>query len=253
MPGRYEKKYSGISDYYDSYVKTDYDLDFWLRRCRGEKEVLEITCGTGRLTIPIAKSGVKITGLDISKELLAILRRKCRSEGVKATAVRADMVKFSLGKKFPLIFIPFQSLQELTSPEDHLACFRCVQKHLAAGGRFIISAHNPQPSAANEGKILVSEFANPKTGNLVKFWVWRRPEPKKHVGVALQLYEEYGANGKKVAQTLFKNTYYLFSKGEIEELAGKAGFSVSRAWGNYDFSPLLPSSPYMIYEFARKS
>lgn len=105
----YKKKYSKVADFYDSYVTADYDIDFWIKECKKEKEVLELTAGSGRVTIPLAKSGVKVTAVDISKELIRVLRNKCKKEKLIVDIHEAGMRKFSLKRKFPLIIVPVHS------------------------------------------------------------------------------------------------------------------------------------------------
>src|SRR5882672_21378 len=122
------------------------DLPFYLeeaKRTRGP--VLELACGTGRLTIPIAQCGVEIVGLDQSASMLAYARTKASDAAVGGNIawVETDCRKFELGRKFALIFMPFNSMQHLHDHASLTALFGNVRNHLEDGGRFVFDVFNP--------------------------------------------------------------------------------------------------------------
>jgi len=245
----YKNKYSKVSDIYDTYVNSNYDIDFWLKECSKEDEVLELTSGTGRVTLPLARAGIKVTALDISRELLLQLRNKCKKEKLKVEILEADMRDFNLGKQFPLVIIPFQSIQELTSPSDHERTFKTVRKHLAAGGRFLVSTHNTVLVSSKPSKLqMIGSYIHPKTKNRLEFWLSRKSNPKKHIGTAIQVYKEYNKAGKMVSRLVFRNSYYVFGKGEFEGLAKKTGFKIKNIYGDYSHKPFSQKSQYRIFE-----
>ena len=89
-------------------------------------EVLELGCGTGRVLIPTARSGVEITGLDLSPDMLKVCRKKLEAEPEEVRArvrlVEADMRQFELSRTFRLVTLPFRPFQHLTTVEAQLAC-----------------------------------------------------------------------------------------------------------------------------------
>ncbi len=114
------------------------DLPFYLSEAKkAGGPALELACGTGRLTIPLAKAGIDITGLDVAGPMLERARSKAAAEGVKVRFVRADARKIRLNGKFKLIFIAFNSMQHLHDRVSLELFFSGVKKHLAPGGRFI--------------------------------------------------------------------------------------------------------------------
>ena len=120
------------------------DLPFYTKWCRqAEGEVLELCCGTGRLTIPLRKAGIPITGLDFTPMMLERARDKASEADVDLDFVQGDMRNFDLQKRFKLIFIPFNSLQNTYTRTDLERVFASVRKHLAPGGRFIVDVFNP--------------------------------------------------------------------------------------------------------------
>ena len=95
--------------------------------------VLELGCGTGRILIPTARAGIDITGLDISQGMLSICEHSLSSESddvrSRVTLVKCGMTEFSLGKRFPLVTVPFRAFQHLltlftkgTQPLTYLPC-----------------------------------------------------------------------------------------------------------------------------------
>ncbi len=151
------------------------DLKFYLAEAvKARGPVLELACGTGRLTIPLKKKGIDISGLDFAAPMLERAAAKAAAAGVKIIFKRGDARKFRLGGKFKLIFMAFNSLQHLGRAEDLRGLFASVAAHLAPGGRFIFDVFNPDPlylirdteellpvayydDPAGGGKVLVNE------------------------------------------------------------------------------------------------
>lgn len=111
---------------------------FYLEEARkSDGRVLELACGTGRLTIPIAQSGVDITGADLSASMLQAARTKAQRAGVHVEFHEADMRSFELMGPFSTILIPGNSLLHLFTADELMQCFRNVRRHLAPNGRLI--------------------------------------------------------------------------------------------------------------------
>lgn len=129
---------------YDKMNNFAFDLDFYKKWCgRRPGRVLELCCGTGRLTLPLKASGIDIMGLDGSDSMLEMARRKAGQQKLEVDFRKGDMRGFDLGCTFSTIFIPFNSLQNTYSIEDLERIFRCVRKHLEPDGLFIFDIFNP--------------------------------------------------------------------------------------------------------------
>ena len=105
--------------------------------------VLELACGTGQLTIPIALDGRPIVGLDQSQRHADVAKRRASEAGASVTFVQGDMRDFALGREFNLIFVARNSLLHLLSTEDLLAALTAVRRHLAPDGVFAFDIFNP--------------------------------------------------------------------------------------------------------------
>jgi len=120
------------------------DVPFYVEEAKGANgPVLEIACGTGRIAIPIAQSGVEVVGLDRSATMLAHARTKAAADQVNIRWIESDCRQFELGRKFALIFMAFNSMQHLHDHASLAALFAHVRSHLAPGGRFAFDVFNP--------------------------------------------------------------------------------------------------------------
>ena len=118
-----ELDYDKWADVYDlvySYVKDD--IKFFVeesKTCSGE--ILELGSGTGRVTIPVANAGCKITGIDFSPKMISLAREKASGlfpDSNNLNFIQQDMSDFDLHKKFSKILIPFRGFQSLLSVQD---------------------------------------------------------------------------------------------------------------------------------------
>jgi SAM-dependent methyltransferase len=129
---------------YDKMNAFTSDVPFFQKWCRqASGEVLELCCGTGRLTIPLKQSGIPISGLDITETMLATARTKTAKAGLKIEYFQGDIRTFHLAKKFGAIFIPFNSLQHTYSIADLEAVLAHVRSHLEPNGLFLFDVFNP--------------------------------------------------------------------------------------------------------------
>ena len=120
--------------------------------------VLELGCGTGRVTIPIAQAGVEVVGLDNAPAMLDVARRKAAGAGAGGVRwVTADMRSFRLEQRFGLVIIPFRSFLHLLTDADQLACLSRVHEHLLPGGRLALNFF-VQTLAARSSKPVISRI-----------------------------------------------------------------------------------------------
>ncbi len=92
------------------YGKYKNDINFYRKEvCKAKGKVLEIACGTGRIYLELLKDGVDAYGIDISKNMLEVLKKKARNLGLKPKVKKADTRNFKFNIKFSLIIIPFRS------------------------------------------------------------------------------------------------------------------------------------------------
>jgi ubiquinone/menaquinone biosynthesis C-methylase UbiE len=139
------------------------DLQFyikWLPKKKGAK-LLELCCGTGRLTIPIAKEGYDICGIDSSSSMLKQANAKAVEAGLEIKFLEADIRTLDLPEQYDLIFIPFNSIHHLYQNEDLFDTLKVVKKHLKEDGLFLLDCYNPDIhyiTEAEKGKNKIAEY-----------------------------------------------------------------------------------------------
>lgn len=230
------------------------DIPFYLEEARqAPGPVLELACGTGRLTIPIAQSGVEITGLDQSASMLAHARMKAGRAGISIAWIEADCRQFELRRKFALIFMAFNSMQHLHDHASLAALFANVKKHLADGGRFILDVFNPSIAILNRdpGKRIREREYNDPDGkgtiileqtsvyddaaqvNRIRWYFRRAP----HDG-------EPGAEEKDFrVEDLHMRCFF---PEELNLLVRCHGFEIDAKFGNFERKPFASGDPKQI-------
>ena len=130
------------------------DLQFYKRWLPKKKDarILELCCGTGRLTLPIAKDGYDISGVDNTSSMLEQAKVKASEAGLEVEFIEADIRTLELPEKYDLIFIPFNSIHHLYKNEDLFKAFNVVKNHLKEGGLFLLDCFNPNIQFIVEGE-----------------------------------------------------------------------------------------------------
>ncbi len=122
------------------------DIQFYIDYAKKQNgEILELGCGTGRVLIMLAKLGFKVTGLDLSNEMLDVFKDKIKTLDCKnnITLINENMADFNLNKKFSLIISPFRAFQALTDDFDISNALSLIYNHLTDDGLFIINVFRP--------------------------------------------------------------------------------------------------------------
>jgi SAM-dependent methyltransferase len=115
-------------------------VDF-LAKLAGDGRALELGIGTGRIALPLAKRGVSVHGIDMSKAMVARLRAKPGGEHIGVTI--GDFATTTVGGEFSLAYLVFNTISNLTTQAAQVACFRNVSAHLEPGGCFVIEVGVP--------------------------------------------------------------------------------------------------------------
>ncbi|MDO9026348.1 MAG: class I SAM-dependent methyltransferase [bacterium] len=236
--------------YDGQFPRKNEDFPFYKKWClKTGGPVLELCCGTGRLTIPLAHAGVDITGLDMTPAMLNRAKIKRDAKGLDINLIKGDMRRFKLGRRFKLIFVPFNSIQNTYALKDIENIFARVKEHLASDGVFILDIFNPSI------KILASSGAPSKTIERFILPDGRKVIIKeKHIyDVAAQINRVtwyYSINGKRTpGQQLDMRCFF---PQEMDALLKYNGFEVIKKFGNYNEIPFGSASPKQIYVLKKK-
>lgn len=117
------------ADIYDGMNTSMDDLQFYKRWLPKNKDarILELCCGTGRLTLPIAKDGYDISGVDYTASMLHQAKMKAAEAGLRINFIQADIRTLDLQKKYDLIFIPFNSIHHYMRMKIYLRYFMSLK------------------------------------------------------------------------------------------------------------------------------
>ena len=133
------------ADFYNlEFAERDQEIPFFQKMAQQSPgPVLEVACGTGRLTLPIARAGVDIDGLDVSAPMLESARHRSEAEGLSVAWLHQDCRKMELSRRYGLVFSATNALQHLHDVESVTAFFRSAARALTPDGRLIIDVFHP--------------------------------------------------------------------------------------------------------------
>lgn len=213
------------------------------RRCGGP--VLELGCGTGRITIPLAREGFAMTGLDITPGMLALARRKAGDLPIEW--VEADARAFQLNKRFALIFESGSTFQHMHTRRDQEAMLARVREHLAPGGHFACGALFPQLDMLEDVKEEKEWYTYQNgAGQEVRVSGIEHYDPLSQIKTETAFRRWRDADGRDITRRVPLQLRYVFPQ-EMDALLHYNGFTVVERWGDLDFSPLTAQSRSMLY------
>jgi SAM-dependent methyltransferase len=111
---------------------------------------LEFAIGTGRVAVPLAASGVPVTGIELSRPMVARLREKADETAIPV--VLGDMATARAPGEYALVYLVYNTIGNLLTQAEQVQCFRNAAAHLSAGGRFVIELTVPQLRALPPGQ-----------------------------------------------------------------------------------------------------
>lgn len=135
------EEYEDAQLYDAEYGRYKGDFDLFLDLVESGS-ALDLACGTGRLTIPLAQKGLEVVGLDASESMLALAQEKSKDLSIKW--IQGDIRNFHMYKTFDLILMAGNAFQALFSESDQLQMLDCVRRHLKPSGLFVFNTRNPQ-------------------------------------------------------------------------------------------------------------
>ena len=247
--------YDGWADVYDSiYTYVREDIPFYVQESvRSGGPVLELGCGTGRVTLPIAQSGIDIVGLDNSEGMLARARDKAAllEEGDGSIDLRmGDMCELSFDRTFPLVIIPFRGFLALLSVEDQVRCLTGIKEHLEPDGRLIFNIFVPDPQMLVEDEdaaFHLRDVTDPDTGRTSVVWQQTRVDTFNQVLSVRLIVDEIDKEGV-VGRRFYRDYQIRYAhRVEVLHLLERCGFEVVDLYGDFDYSPFDGDSEEMVW------
>jgi SAM-dependent methyltransferase len=241
---------------WDTEGETD-DLDFYRNLvARTGGPVLEVGCGTGRVLLPLAKAGVRLTGVDVSPQMLARARAKLAAAGLadRVKLVEADATTMVLDERYRLAYVALNTFMHFTTREAQTAVLRRIHGHLVPGGLLVLDLFNPHPDLLQEADgRLVHDFTRPgpADGALSTRFHSQRIDPARQLLEITFFYDEQGPDGV-LRRTTAPFELYYFTRREVELLLEACGFAVENVYGNYDLEGYWAGSSKLIVVARRR-
>lgn len=227
---------------YEGYQK---DLNIILKWASQSKTILELACGTGRLTIPMAKRGFQIVGVDLHEGMLERAKRKAEKAEVSIEFVQQDCTKLNLPIKSSLAFMTGNSFQHFLTNEAQDALFQSVRKHLVDGGIFIFDTRNPVLQELSTVDEYEEKYVD-KNGDQV---IESHRDMYDHLTQILdcRTHRRIYRDDTLIAEEQDGiSLRYSFPK-EMERLVAASGFEIVKVYGDWEENELHTESVSMVY------
>ena len=212
---------------------------------------LDIACGTGRIALPLARAGIRVTGIDLSPHMLEHAR--AQSAGLPLTLHIADVRDFALHEgPFRVATMAGHAFQQMLDDADQRALFRCVHRHLAPGGLFAFDSRNPngQETYDSTGEEFWHSYigADGQPGETFTESRWDAARQLLHYTV---IRRRPGAPKGARGETRQRITLRYTPPDGLARHVVAEGFAVLAQYGDWDRGPVRSAS-YEIVTVARK-
>lgn len=253
MDERNRDAYAEIGSFYDlEHASFDADLDLYRNVAAAVGDpILELGCGSGRVLVPLAEMGFRVTGLDSSAPMLARAAEAVAGAGV---AERVQLVDASMesartapGGPFGLVLIPLNGLLHLAEPADQRAALISARQALDPRGQLVLDLFNPTPETlrAFDGTVIAEGIWDlPDGARVDKFSSRRHHAAEQRIETDLW-YDLLSPDGSlRRVRTSYPMRY--LHRAELDLLLELAGYVEWELYGGYDLEPYDDASDRLI-------
>ena len=202
-----------------------------LARLAGDGRALEFAIGTGRIGVPLAERGVPVTGIELSRPMIEQLRAKAGEAAMPV--IVGDMAVAVAPGTYSLVYLVFNTISNLLTQEEQVACFRNAARHLEPGGRFVIELWVPELRTLPPGRQATVFTSEPGYIGLDTFDVLRQRIVSHHF--------RFG-DGRNAE--LFRSPHRYIWPSELDLMGRLAGFELESRhadWPGAEFTAESPS------------
>lgn len=243
-----------VADLYDYYVRADFDIPFFLKETEGyDDEILELMCGTGRVSVPLLEAHHRLTCVDYAQAMLDVLSDKILLRHYPVQLVRMDITELDLGKEFGLILLPFHALSEITTAEGQRQALERIAAHLEPGGVFICTLQNPAVRLREaDGCQRVMGVYTAGGGRQLVVSYTNRYDAATGLVSGFQFYELYTTLNVLVEKRFLPITFRPISRQEFEGMLEGLPLEVEALYGDYNYGPFdEETSGFMVYKLRK--
>ncbi|MEU6078068.1 class I SAM-dependent methyltransferase [Micromonospora sp. NPDC047074] len=202
-----------------------------LAELAGDGPALEFAIGTGRVAVPLAERGTPVTGIELSRPMIDQLRTKVDEATIPV--VVGDMATAAAPGSYTLVYLVYNTIANLLTQAEQVACFRNAARHLTPGGRFVIELWVPWLRKLPPGQQAVVGHVEPGYIGLDTYDVLHQQVVSHHF--------EFDAGGQA---RLFRTPHRYIWPAELDLMAQLAGFELESRhadWTGTDFTADSPS------------
>jgi len=244
--------------YDESVLDWPNEIDFYQEMAAHAKQaagsVLELACGTGRVAIRLARSGVRVVGLDASPYMLDVARRK--SAGLDNLRwVQGKMQSFRLDETFALIIVTGHAFQHMVTLEEQVTCLECIKRHLRPDAQLVIHVNHDDLSwlgglASQKEHPFEADkkFIRAATGCEIQPYSAWSYERSTQTAIVRSRWEELDADGHVMDSwdTAPCRLHCVFPF-EMEHLFARMDFKVDAVYGDFSRNAFADNSSNMIW------
>ncbi len=231
-------EYAPFYDWENARTVARRDVGFWQRLAIAQSDpVLELGCGTGRITAPVVRAGARVVGIDLSEPMLARARRRLARARLahRALLVRGDIrsLPFRSRRGFSLVMAPYGILQSLTRERDLVRTLESVHRVLRRGGVFGVDLVPDLPRWREYSRR--TSLSGPRGRSTVKLVESVRQDRARKLTIFDHEYHQRRGRDRTVHR--FTLTFRTLSVPEMTRRLERAGFAVQAVLGDYQGGP----------------
>jgi SAM-dependent methyltransferase len=230
------------TNYFDEQIANAYDARWanlfepavvdpavsFLADLAGTGAALELGIGTGRVALPLSRRGVRVHGIELSPAMVRQLQTKPGSEEIGVTI--GDFATTSVGRTFSLAYLVRNTIMNLTTQDEQVACFRNVASQLGPGGCFVIEVLVPELQRLPPGETVRAFTVTPTHLGLDEYDVAAQTVVSHHYWVTDGHLETFSAPFRYVWPS------------ELDLMARLAGLSLRERWSDWQRAPFTSDS-----------